>query len=158
MSFVLNNTPLGHTRSSANTPWECTSSPKFTLTKGYLLKGENTGGINGQLQFSGTELSHAIGMPGQNSNRLLPSKGTKPEVFTQGLSYFLNRSLLMTSLSFRVSFKLKLFNVMLLEDLIFPQGIGYDDPNITMMINNDGTLLSARISKIFLLGKTYKSV
>ncbi|PSR84758.1 Squamosa promoter-binding-like protein [Actinidia chinensis var. chinensis] len=84
MSFVLNNTPLGHTSSSASTPWECTSSPKFTLTKGYLLKGENTGGINGQLQFSGTELSHTIGMPGQNSNRLLPSKGTKPEVFTQG--------------------------------------------------------------------------
>ncbi|GFZ21132.1 squamosa promoter binding protein-like 10 [Actinidia rufa] len=65
MSFVLNNTPPGHTSSSASTPWECTSSPKFTLTKG-------------------TELSHAIGMPGQNSNRLLPSKGTKPEVFTQG--------------------------------------------------------------------------
>ncbi|GFY99961.1 squamosa promoter binding protein-like 10 [Actinidia rufa] len=61
MSFVLNNTPLAHTRSTSITPWECTSSPKFTLTKGYLLKDENTGGSSGQLQFSSTELSHAIG-------------------------------------------------------------------------------------------------
>ncbi|KAL6969259.1 hypothetical protein U1Q18_028983 [Sarracenia purpurea var. burkii] len=86
MNLVLNNTPHVHTRSSANPPWESTNSSKFTLTKGYLLKSEKTGGIDGQLQLPGTELSHAIGMPGQNSSRLLPSKGTKGEVFSQGVN------------------------------------------------------------------------
>ncbi|KAH7832876.1 hypothetical protein Vadar_000955 [Vaccinium darrowii] len=84
LGFWLNDGPFVHTQSSANPPWESTSSPKFTLTKGYLLKSEKTGGIDGQLQFPGTELSRAIGMPGQNTNKLFPSKRDKPEVFTQG--------------------------------------------------------------------------
>ncbi|THG11660.1 squamosa promoter-binding-like protein 12 [Camellia sinensis] len=86
MSFVLNNAPLVHTRSSANPTWESTCNPKFTLTEGYLLKSEKNGGIDGQLQLRGTELPHAISMHGQNSNRLFPSKGSKAEIFTQGLS------------------------------------------------------------------------
>ncbi|KAI8526840.1 hypothetical protein RHMOL_Rhmol12G0028300 [Rhododendron molle] len=84
LGFWLNDAPSVHSRSSANRPWETTSSSKFTLTKGYLMKSEKTGGVNGQLQLPGTELSHAIGTPGEDPNKLFPLKRSKPEVFTQG--------------------------------------------------------------------------
>lgn len=37
------------------------------------MKSEKTGGVNGQLQLPGTELSHAIGTPGEDPNKLASS-------------------------------------------------------------------------------------
>lgn len=84
MCFALNNAPLLRTRSSANPTWESACSSKyFTLTKGQLSRSGKTGGIDGQPQLPGIELSHSISMLGQNSN-ILPSKLTRAEIFTRG--------------------------------------------------------------------------
>lgn len=86
ISFASNDASFFHTRSSENHEWENTwSGSKFTLSKGYLLKFEKTGGINGHLQLPGTDLMHAASAPCQNSSRPLPSKGSRAEVSTQGL-------------------------------------------------------------------------
>ncbi|XAR48185.1 hypothetical protein NMG60_11030921 [Bertholletia excelsa] len=84
MNFVLNSRPLIHARSS-NPTWESTCSSKFTPTKGCILNFEKPGSMDGQLQLPGSELPHAISMPRQNSNRLFPSKGSKSDIFNQGL-------------------------------------------------------------------------
>ncbi|KAL0327378.1 UNVERIFIED_CONTAM: Squamosa promoter-binding-like protein 3 [Sesamum angustifolium] len=73
MSFLLNSSPLVHSRTPANSSWDNPCNSKFTLTKGFPLKSDGDGGTDNQLHMPGIKLPHVINM--QNAaNGLLASK------------------------------------------------------------------------------------
>lgn len=84
MSFLLNNSPLVHSRTPANSAWDSACNSKFTLTKGYPLKSNGDGGIDEQLHMPGIKLPQAINMQNAASG-LLASKNSTSVVLNPGL-------------------------------------------------------------------------
>ncbi|KAK4423949.1 Squamosa promoter-binding-like protein 3 [Sesamum alatum] len=83
MSFLLNNSPLVHSRTPANSSWDTPCNSKFTLTKGFPSKSDRNGGTDEQLHMPGIKLPHVINM--QNAgNGLLASKNSTYEVPNPG--------------------------------------------------------------------------
>ncbi|KAL0297112.1 UNVERIFIED_CONTAM: Squamosa promoter-binding-like protein 3 [Sesamum radiatum] len=83
MSFLLNSSPLVHSRTPANSSWDNPCNSKFTLTKGFPLKSDGDGGTDDQLHMPGIKLPHVINM--QNAaNGLLASKNPTSEVPNPG--------------------------------------------------------------------------
>lgn len=80
MSFMLNNSPLVHSRNPANSSW---NNSKFALAKGCSLKSEGDEGIDEQLHIPGIRVPQAINM--QNAaNGLSASKHTHSVVLNPG--------------------------------------------------------------------------
>ncbi|XP_047963224.1 squamosa promoter-binding-like protein 12 isoform X1 [Salvia hispanica] len=80
MSFMLNNSPLAHSRTTANSSW---NNSKFALPKGCLLKSEGDEGIDEQLHMPGIRLPQTINM--QNAaNGLSAANHTQPVVLNPG--------------------------------------------------------------------------
>ena len=87
MSFMLNNSPLAHSRTTANSSW---NNSKFALPKGCLLKSEGDEGIDEQLHMPGIRLPQTINM--QNAaNGLSAANHTQPVVLNPGLFLLLQR-------------------------------------------------------------------
>lgn len=92
MNFLLNNSPLVHSRPSANS-W---NNSRFTLTKGCSLKSDGDGGTDEQLRMLGIKVPQAINM--QNAaNGFLASKNptsmllnTGPFLLAQRMPYTIN--------------------------------------------------------------------
>ncbi|KAL2547207.1 Squamosa promoter-binding-like protein 2 [Forsythia ovata] len=83
-NFLLNNAPLIHPRTTANSTWDSSRSSKFTLTGDFPVKSRRAGGIDGELLMPGIKLPHGINMHGDTSNGLLESKDSTSEVFNPG--------------------------------------------------------------------------
>ncbi|KAK6116601.1 hypothetical protein DH2020_049707 [Rehmannia glutinosa] len=83
MSFLLNNSPLIHSRTPANSIWDSACNSKFTLTKGYPLKSNGDGNADEQMHMPGIKLPRAVNMQ-NGSNGLFPSKNSTSEVFNPG--------------------------------------------------------------------------
>lgn len=80
MGFMLNNSPLVHSRTPTSCSW---NSSKFTLAKGCSLKSEGNEGIDEQLHMPGIRVPQAINM--QNAaNGLSASKHTHSVVLNPG--------------------------------------------------------------------------
>ncbi|KAL6529342.1 hypothetical protein OROGR_014965 [Orobanche gracilis] len=79
LSFLLKNSPLTHSRNSADTTWDS----KFTLTKGYPFKSAGDGGIDEPMHMSGTKLPHVINTHGNNA-QLFASKSPVSEILNPG--------------------------------------------------------------------------
>ncbi|PIN11498.1 hypothetical protein CDL12_15901 [Handroanthus impetiginosus] len=83
MSFMLNNSPLIHSKTPASSSWDSACNPKFTLTKGYQLKSNGDGGTDEQFHIPGIKLPHAINTQSA-ANGLLASKNSTSEILNPG--------------------------------------------------------------------------
>ncbi|XP_011071232.1 squamosa promoter-binding-like protein 3 [Sesamum indicum] len=83
MSFLLNSSPLVHSRTPANSSWDNPCNSKFTLTKGFPSKSNGDGGTDQQLHMPGIKLPHVINMQ-IAGNGLLASKNPTSEVPNPG--------------------------------------------------------------------------
>ncbi|KAG8383301.1 hypothetical protein BUALT_Bualt05G0170400 [Buddleja alternifolia] len=83
MSFLLNNSPLIHSRTPANSTWDSPCNSKFTLTKGYSSKSNGNGGTDEPLHMPGIKLPHVINMH-NGPNGALPSKNSSSEALNPG--------------------------------------------------------------------------
>lgn len=84
VNFVLNQVPVIHSKTAANSSWD-TQSSKFTISEEFISEPEKTTSINRQPYISGIQLPNATGMHSNPWNWPLTSKGTNAEVFGQGL-------------------------------------------------------------------------
>nr|GLL43938.1 squamosa promoter-binding-like protein 3 isoform X2 [Ipomoea trifida] len=83
VNFVLNQVPILHSKTAANSSWD-TQSSKFTISEEFISEPEKTTSINRQPYISGIQLPNATGMHSNAWNWPLTSKGTNAEVFGQG--------------------------------------------------------------------------
>ncbi|XP_075523936.1 LOW QUALITY PROTEIN: squamosa promoter-binding-like protein 3 [Primulina tabacum] len=82
MSFLLNNTPILHSRTPTNSTWDSTCNPKFTVTKGYSFKPNGYGGTDEQLLVPGPSIK--FNMHGSNTASFLASKYLASEISNPG--------------------------------------------------------------------------
>nr|GMD79200.1 squamosa promoter-binding-like protein 12 [Ipomoea batatas] len=83
VNFVLNQVPVIHSKTAANSSWD-TQSSKFTISEEFISEPEKTTSINRQPYISGIQLPNATGMHSNAWNWPLTSKSTNAEVFGQG--------------------------------------------------------------------------
>ncbi|XP_019180489.1 PREDICTED: squamosa promoter-binding-like protein 3 isoform X2 [Ipomoea nil] len=83
VNFVLNQVPVVHSKTAANSSWD-TRSSKFTISEEFISEPEKTTSINRQPYISGIQLPNATGLHSNAWNWALTSKATNAEDFGQG--------------------------------------------------------------------------